>query len=105
MNEKSTYVRYTRETLPPSKTDWERFDALTDEEVMAAALADPDAQPLTEEQLKRGRLVGPLNPRPSVSIDHKTFAWFRDHEGDDPQARINEVLHEYVSKQEKRDAA
>ena len=33
------------------KHDWSRFDALTDDEVHAAALADPDAQPLTEERL------------------------------------------------------
>ena len=33
------------------KHDWSRFDALTDEEAHAAALADPDAQPLTEERL------------------------------------------------------
>jgi putative transcriptional regulator len=32
------------------KTDWARLDAMTDEEVDAAALADPDAQPLTEKQ-------------------------------------------------------
>ena len=31
--------------------DWARLDAMTDEEVHAAALSDPDAQPLTEEQL------------------------------------------------------
>jgi putative transcriptional regulator len=38
--------------------DWAAFDALTDDEVEAAALADPDAQPLTEVQLRRGRRVG-----------------------------------------------
>ncbi len=32
-------------------TDWSRVDAMTDEDVHAAALADPDAQPLTDEQL------------------------------------------------------
>jgi putative transcriptional regulator len=32
-------------------TDWERLRAMTDEEVTAAALADPDAQPLTEARL------------------------------------------------------
>ena len=37
--------------------DWAAFDALTEEEVMAAALADPDAQPLTEEQLARMKRV------------------------------------------------
>ena len=41
--------------------DWTRFDAMTDEDVLAAALADPDAQPLTEEQLRNARR-GP-NPR------------------------------------------
>jgi putative transcriptional regulator len=37
--------------------DWAAFDALTEEEIMTAALADPDAQPLTEEQLSRMRRV------------------------------------------------
>ncbi len=31
--------------------DWSRFDAMTDAEIHAAALADPDAQPLTAKQL------------------------------------------------------
>ncbi len=35
--------------------DWERLDNLTDEEITAAALSDPDAQPLTPEQLARAR--------------------------------------------------
>jgi putative transcriptional regulator len=39
------------------KHDWSRFDALTDAEVHAAALADPDAQPLTEERLVRMKRV------------------------------------------------
>ena len=31
--------------------DWSRADAMTDEDVHAAALADPDALPLTSERL------------------------------------------------------
>jgi putative transcriptional regulator len=34
-----------------AKFDWRAFDALTDEEVIKAALSDPDAQPLTPERL------------------------------------------------------
>ena len=34
-----------------SKTDWARVDAMTEEEIIAAALSDPDAQPLTDAQL------------------------------------------------------
>jgi putative transcriptional regulator len=43
--------------VPAGDTDWARLDAMTDEEVMAAALSDPDAQPLTPEQLAKMRRV------------------------------------------------
>ena len=36
-------------------TNWAAIDALTDEQALAAALDDPDAQPLTEAQLSRAR--------------------------------------------------
>jgi putative transcriptional regulator len=32
--------------FPETDTDWERVNAMTEEEIHAAALADPDAQPL-----------------------------------------------------------
>jgi putative transcriptional regulator len=38
-------------------TDWARLRAMTDEEVTAAAVSDPDAQPLTAEQLRTARRV------------------------------------------------
>ena len=59
MSKKSTsrMVRYSRDNLPPDKTDWARIKAMTDEEVMAAALSDPDAQPLTPEDLAKKRRV------------------------------------------------
>ena len=43
--------------LPEGDTDWARLEAMTDEEAMAAALSDPDAQPLTPEQLARMQRV------------------------------------------------
>ena len=45
------------EAPPRGDSDWARLDAMTDEEVVAAALSDPDAQPLTPEQLARMRRV------------------------------------------------
>jgi putative transcriptional regulator len=45
------------EPLPKGDTDWSRIDAMSDEEVVAAALSDPDAQPLAAEQLARMRRV------------------------------------------------
>jgi putative transcriptional regulator len=35
--------------------DWAKFDALTDDEVIARAITDPDNKPLGEEDLKRMR--------------------------------------------------
>jgi len=45
------------EAPPRGDTDWARLDAMTDEEVVAAARSDPDAQPLTAEQLAKMRRV------------------------------------------------
>jgi putative transcriptional regulator len=39
------------------KTDWARLRAMTDDEVNAAAMADPDARPMTPEQLRAARRV------------------------------------------------
>jgi putative transcriptional regulator len=47
----SKVVRYSRDNLPPDQTDWARVTAMTDDETMAAALSDPEAQPLSPEQL------------------------------------------------------
>ncbi|MFI5013105.1 MAG: helix-turn-helix domain-containing protein [Hyphomicrobiales bacterium] len=47
--------------------DWSRFDAMTDEECHAAALADPDAQPLTPEDFKR------MKRTPRVRIIRRTL--------------------------------
>src|SRR5260370_15022791 len=41
----------------PDRTDWARLDAMTDEEVHAAAMADPDARPMTPEQMAKARRV------------------------------------------------
>ena len=35
------------------KTDWDRLRTVADAEVEAAALADPDAQPVTENSARR----------------------------------------------------
>jgi putative transcriptional regulator len=39
-----------------TKSEWSRLDAMTAKERHAAALADPDAQPITEEDIASGRM-------------------------------------------------
>ena len=48
-----------RDQYGMSPADYAALDALTDEEIHAAALADPDNPPLTPEQLARFRRVSP----------------------------------------------
>jgi putative transcriptional regulator len=36
--------------------DWSRLDAMTDEQRHAAAIADPDARPITEDDVAAGRV-------------------------------------------------
>ena len=45
------------DALPRGNTDWARLKAMTNEEIAAAALSDPDALPLTPEQLGKMRRV------------------------------------------------
>ena len=43
-----------------SLTAWKEYDALTDEQVLAAANSDPDAQPITENEFKNFRRFPPI---------------------------------------------
>ena len=67
---------------PPIKTDtdWDRVRAMTDEDVYAAALADPDAQPIppgTDEDLARiglYRIVNTKKLRDRLGLTQDAFA-------------------------------
>ena len=63
MTEKNTYVTYTRSELDalPDDTDWERVDALTDEDIEEAALSDPDDPPTDADFWKNATVVMPEN--------------------------------------------
>jgi uncharacterized protein (DUF4415 family) len=95
-------------------TDWAAVDAMTDEQVMAAALADPDAQPSTEEQLQRAKRVWEMPGKTlyeklrsladenkklvSVRYDSDVIAFFRA-QGKGYQKLMNRVLRDYMEDQ------
>jgi putative transcriptional regulator len=57
------------------KTDWTRLRAMTDEDVMAAAESDPDAQPATPEQLRAARRVPVTKTlRRALALTQEEFA-------------------------------
>ena len=69
-----------RVTLDPAKprrsrTDWSRVDALSDEEIEHAARADPDAPPLSDEELARfQRIVDVRALRRRLGMSQERFA-------------------------------
>lgn len=77
------------------KTDWERVDAMTEEELEAAIAADPD------EDLDgphgpwfRGIPEPPRKEYIHIGIDEDIVTWFRA-QGRGYQTRINAVLRAY----------
>jgi putative transcriptional regulator len=57
------------------KTDWKRLRAMTDAEVEAAALGDPDAQPLTEDRLATmSRVPRARTLRRALGLTQEEFA-------------------------------
>jgi putative transcriptional regulator len=65
----------TRPYESQTKTDWARLAAMTEEEIEANALSDPDNPPLTEEQLARMRpLPQPRRVRERLNLTQEQFA-------------------------------
>ncbi len=64
-----------KKTAEPTKHDWRRFDAMTEAERHAAALADPDAQPLTPERLARMKRTPQVKViRRALGLSQEDFA-------------------------------
>ena len=62
-------------TMKKTKHDWSEADALTDTQIHAAAVADPDAQPLTPERLARMRRVPRTKSlRRALGLSQEEFA-------------------------------
>jgi putative transcriptional regulator len=58
-----------------AKHDWARLDAMTDAQVHAAALADPDAQPMTDVGMSQvSRVPRARTLRRALGLTHEEFA-------------------------------
>jgi hypothetical protein len=71
---------------PDPNTDWQRVRSMTDEEVHAAILTDPDAKPTDEAFWKTARVISPAAERPPVVVEKKPLPlMFRSDIHFDPQ--------------------
>ena len=84
-----------------TETDWNRLDAMTDQEAHAAVVADPDIKPTDEDFWKQARVVMP-RPKETVTmrLDADILEWFRRERG--YQTRINAILRAYMRAHDQR---
>jgi putative transcriptional regulator len=64
----------TLRNLKAKKPDWRDFDALTDAETRKAARNDPDAKPLSDEQLRRIKRPNAKAVRQALALSQEAFA-------------------------------
>jgi len=102
--QKEKIVRYTAEELEhlEDKTDWDKVDALTDEEIEQAIDNDPDAVPrLDAEWFKEavwrnyGHDADEDKERITIRLDKGVLNFFRER-GKGYQSRINNALRAFV---------
>jgi uncharacterized protein (DUF4415 family) len=82
------------------ETDWAALAAKTEEQLLEEALSDPDAPPLTDQQLAQFERVEMKQPV-SIRLDEEVLDYFKSN-GRGYQTRINAVLKSYVKAQTAR---
>ena len=77
-----------------SKTDWERVDAITDDEIDTS-----DIPPLDETFFANAKIRMPKSKESiTIRLDHDVLTWFRSL-GKGYQTHINAVLRTYMEAQ------
>lgn len=85
----------------PNKTgtDWERLRHLSDADIHAAVVSDPDITPTDEDFWGNAKVVLPQRkPTVTIRLDADVLAWLKGH-GRGYQTRINAILRAYMKAQ------
>jgi uncharacterized protein (DUF4415 family) len=78
------------------KTDWRRLRSMTDQEIHAAIVDDPDAKPTDEAFWNDARVILPRRKKTvTMRLDADILEWFRRERG--YQTRINAILRDYMN--------
>lgn len=83
------------------KTDWARFDAMSEAEIEAAIASDPDWDEFKDIDWSNAVLVMPARKKAiSIRVDEDVLDFFKK-EGAGYQRRINAVLRSYMQQKAK----
>lgn len=94
--------------MPKStKSDLSRVRAMSDADIERIALEDPDAQPMTDEELAQAKqmrleeFLPTTKEKVCLRLDRDVMTWFRNR-GRGYQTKINAALRAFIDSQEHR---
>ena len=87
--------------IRPPRVNWARFDAITDDEIEASVLTDPDAPPLVDDDWFASATLVMPEPKKQISIrlDRDILEHFRKYPR--YQTRINAILRAAMEHEKK----
>ena len=81
-----------------SLTDWARVRAMSEQEVGAAAAADPDWQDVDPDWVAKAEPVRPVSKRRlTLALDEDVVDWFRSQDRH-YRSRMNQILRAYMQR-------
>lgn len=81
-----------------SMTDWERLDAMTDEDIDLSDIPEITPEMFARAVVRHGLKPEPTKEQVTLRIDSDVLAWFRA-QGRGYQTRINALLRSYMEAQ------
>lgn len=78
-----------------SKTDWDRLDAMTDEEIDLSDCPEITPEQFSTAVVRRGLPISKNKVQVTLRIDSDVLEWFKS-QGNGYQAQINSLLRAYM---------
>ncbi|MGC9396040.1 MAG: BrnA antitoxin family protein [Anaerolineae bacterium] len=88
-----------KSTIKESLTDWERLDALEDEDIDLSDIPEITPEMFAKAVVRRGLQPPPGKQQVTIRLDDDVLAWFRA-QGRGYQTRINSLLRAYMEAQQ-----
>lgn len=82
-------------TSRESLTDWQRVDALRDEDIDLSDMPEITPEMFAKAVVRRGLQPPPSKQQITIRLDHDVLKWFRA-QGEGYQTRINSLLRAYM---------
>ncbi|MBC1198027.1 BrnA antitoxin family protein [Microcystis aeruginosa BLCCF158] len=82
-------------TLSNSQTDWQRLDAMSDEDIDLSDCPEITPEMFAKSVVQRSVAATKDKAQVTLSIDNDVFEWFKS-QGKGYQIQINELLRAYM---------